>query len=294
MPCLLSSKAQSFAPQEFTTTETNCNLFLLPLKSQENSVENILMLHGSQIFLFDSRDLIVKEEILLESKIEAFKFENQSHELFIKLDRVSLKEEDDYSDTIRNDSNDTIRNDSNDNIRNNSSDNIIINSNDKITLNNSNDNIIYNSTSDNFIVTSKNCTWTLPSPIISFNFSKIVTCHPASEFTDKNKSFSVLEVIKDDRVACIVENQLQILSKNKREIISSVALPENLLGVKSLIWIDQAIFIFSILDFKLQILKFSLMKFSPPTNVNIKRRFYLQLCFFRVVIGRWSLGHRIQ
>ena len=46
--------------------------------------DQILLLCGSQIVAFDSNTLNVNDEILLESQIEAFKFDNVTKELILK------------------------------------------------------------------------------------------------------------------------------------------------------------------------------------------------------------------
>lgn len=275
-PYLLSSRPQSFSPQ-FFTNEQNFNLFLLPLKLETDDYTNILMLHGSQIVLFDSKDLTVKEEIILESQIEAFLFEQ--NELTLKL----KKREDSSKNTVTNDLNtlevtneldpsyttDTISASiSNIDTTDTSNMDIISDSDTTSTTNTT-------STISNGITTiiSKNCTWSLSSPIFTLTFSSSrLTCQPAAATISNNLIFDhpVLEIIKSDHVACLTpENQLQILSKADRKLISAVNIPTTALSnsSKSLIWIDQAIFIFSA-DSSLKVLKFHLTQFVPPTNVN--------------------------
>lgn len=264
-PCLLSSRPQSFSPQ-FFTNEKNFNLFLLPLKLETEDNSNILMLHGSQVVLFDSKDLTVKEEIILESQIEAFQFEHNELTLKLKkregskytvtndLDTLEVINELDPTDTI-----DTIM------------DIISDTTLDTTSTTNTNSTTINGLTT----ITSKNCTWSLSSPIFTLTFSSSrLTCQPAAAIITANLTFDhpVLEIIKNDHVACLTpENQLQILSKADRKLISAVKIPTTALSnsSKSLIWIDQAIFIFIFsADSSLKVLKFHLMQFVPPTNVN--------------------------
>jgi len=281
MPCLLSSKAQSFSPQ-FFTKEQNCNLFLLPLKLENDDFTSILMLHGSQIVLFDSKDLSIKEEIILESQIEAFQFEQ--NELTLKLRRTELnihenKFEDTKSDTGEllpceigdmADITDFISADTKDDITDFTCDTTadITDIASDVTINTNSSNYTTD-TSALTTITSKNCTWTLSSYIFTLNFSSSqLTCHAAA--TSKfvyNFSFPILEIIKDDHVACVsTENQLQILSKTDRKIVSAANVP-SLPPAKSLIWIDQTIFIFAV-DSRLKVIEFPLMQFIPPTNVH--------------------------
>lgn len=252
MPCLLSSKAQSFSPR-FFTNEQNCNLFLLPLKLENEDYTNILMLHGSQIVLFDSKDLTIKEEIILESQIEAFQFEQ--NELTIKLRRTELYKHEKKGDDVKDGTSE--RTCEIDPIADITADLTSV-----TAANTDNSNLT--------TITSKNCTWSLSSFIITLNFAPSqLTCH--ASFTTKfidNSSFPILEIIKDDHIACVsTENQLQILSKTDRKIVSTANIP-SLPPVKSLIWIDQAIFVFAV-DSNLKVLEFQLMQFVLPTNVQI-------------------------
>jgi hypothetical protein len=304
MPCLLSSKPQSFSPQ-FFTNESNCNLFLLPLKRENEDFTNILMLHGSQIVLFDSKDLTVKEEILLESQIEAFRFEQNELTLKIcnkklEIDSTKAAYTDNGTCEIGNDdyTADTIADTIADAIADTSIDITDINSNTIATNTNSDiassiySDTIYKSTLTT--ITSKNCTWTISSSIFTLNFSSSqLTCQAAvtTNLFD-NFNFPIFEIIKNDHLFRLTtENELQILSKTDRKIISVANVPTPLLTAKSLIWINHEIFVFSI-DSVLKVFKFNLMKFVPPTNVSKNRA--VAVLNFRGVIGLWSHGHRIQ
>ena len=219
---LLSSKVQSFSPQ-FCINEQNCNLILLPLKLENNNHTNILLLYGSQVVVFDPKDLTVMEEIVLESQIQYFRFEQ--NELTLKL---------------KNSDNPTAE------ISDNSS---------KLTT-----------------ITSKDCTWTLSSSVFTLTFSSSQLMCQAAIDTDfaHHFDFPILEIVENDHVACLnADNQLQILSKADRKIISAVHIPTPLPSIKSLIWIANTIFVFSI-DSGLRVSKFNLMQFTAPTNV---RRF---------------------
>lgn len=260
MPCLLSSKAQSFSPQ-FFTNEQNCNLFLLPLKLENENYTNILMLHGSQVVLFDSKDLTVKEEIILESQIEAFQFEQ--NELTLKLrNKDEIKTNELSTSKITDNTCTTDTRDTTDNV------DIITDTSNVISDTTSTTSSFTNSALTT--ITSKNCTWTLSSPIFTLTFSSSrLTCQAAALTTNLNFDYPVLEIIKNDHVACLTpENQLQILSKVDRKLISAVNVPSLALSSsKSLIWVDHTIFVFAA-DSSLKVLKFHLMQFVPPTNVN--------------------------
>ena len=208
------------------------------------------MLHGTQVVLFDSRDLTVKEEILLESRIDSFKFDSSTQTLTISLSSKSIKDASEfYSDDSDNSVDNTVSADA---------DNTETVKTDTQTLN---------------TITSKNCTWTLPTSLFSLNFSSNqLTCSSATDPIDKSFyhcESPIFEVIKDDHVACITENQLKVLSITNRRILSNAPITPSETRANSLIWIDDAIFVFSV-DSGLKVLKFPLMQFATPTNVKLQ------------------------
>lgn len=249
-PCLLSAKPQSFAPQLelFPQPSKNYPILLLQVSN------DVLMLYGTQIFQFDSETLQIKEEILLDSPIEAFNFDHTTLTLRLKQPEIS----------------------------------------DSPSLNSRTSD---SQALDPITVTSKYCTWSFdcPNRTISLDFfNSQLSCKISDAATNNLNSHlqSVLENIKGDHVAAIINNQLQILDKTDcRSLVSSAPLIHT--GqVQSLLWIHQFILVFTINYNILHVSKYHLMNFVTPTNVrtfHFTQESKVSLC--RDATGQWLPGH---
>lgn len=87
----LPSRPQSSFKIPILTGDDAANLYLISLGSP---VADILLLYHMQIIQLDSIDLVVKDEILLEAPIEAFKFDPVTLKLTLKLAASSGDESD--------------------------------------------------------------------------------------------------------------------------------------------------------------------------------------------------------
>ena len=231
MCLLLSGKPQSFSPQIEIFGKYD-KIFVLPWES------DILMIYGSQIFQLDAGTLEIKEEILLELEIEAFSYEKNT--LNLKLAGLT-------------------------NTTNKIDDHHILESN----------NYCSNESVEKLLtVTCKTCTWSFDCPHLTFSLkfptkdNSGLSCTPSNAVIHR-KHGPIKEVIKDDHVAIILDNKLQILQKtSNRPKITSAPLIHKDFPVQSLIWIDESILVFTVLDGnKLNVTKYHLMQFAPPTNV---------------------------
>ena len=229
MTCLLwlPSRPQSsfkISTSPSPVTDNANNLYLIPLNNAD-----ILVLYRTQIIQLDSTELTVKEEILLESPIEAFKFDPETFKLTLKL-----------SETL--------------------------------PENHSN----FDAASEIITVTGKNCTWSLDCPLRTFTLTfsdsgAMNCCLSADEDSRCPQSHQpVLEVIRNEYVASLTDpSKLQLLHKSDRSVISSTSIPKSDSEIicESIIWIDEDIFVFKALNEHFQILKYSLIRTSSPTNV---------------------------
>ena len=269
MTCLLwlpSQPQSSFKIPLCSTSSssTSAALYLIPLTSAKH--KHILVLYHTQIIQLDAEVLRIVDEIVLEAPIEAFKFDPATMKLTLKIGNTKDTETKSESTETKSESTETET------------------MTESITDTETGD----SSYGDIITVTSRNCTWSIDCPlrtfVLDFTASGASGCTAAPDNNGNNTQAHqpVLEVIKDDHVASIAEpSKLQLLLKSNRSLVSSVKLPESIakLQAKSLIWIDENVFLFGVLESHLQILKYSLIRSASPTNVssNCKCPFIISL-----------------
>lgn len=230
---LLSSNPQSFAPItkifKFSSNEIALNSTNLFVIPFQSS-SDILCIFYNQILVLSSIDMTVKDEILLEEQISEFKFIPSESSLTIKLAMNS-------------------------------------NANNQISMITT--------------ITSRKCSWSVECPnyIVTLTFTEGLTnCRSLPTNPETYIYKQINEVIKDDYIATIYQvnnqhqnnhNQLRILTKSDRSLISSIDLKQDqAIFARSLIWSDKDILIFSISFEKgLRVLKCPFVYFSTSTNV---------------------------
>lgn len=250
MTCLLwlPSKPQSSYKVKLNIKNDDTSLYLIPLFKNSH----ILVLYRNQIIQLDAAEFEVIDEILLENPIEEFKFDPEALKLTLKLSEQPNE-----------------------------------NMNTSYTSDTSLDKSEISTISNIVIVTSKRCTWSFECSykkiILNFSTSGLVNCIRPSNSEEERTQFhqSVLEVIKNGHVASLIDgSKLQILNKSCRSVISSVSFPENSSKIyfQSLIWIGDDILVFRGKEDHLQVLKYSLIQSSSPTNV--RKEFDGLVCYF--------------
>ena len=242
---LPSQPQSSFKIPLCSTSSSTSALYLIPLNSSKH--KHILVLFHTQIIQLDAEELRIVYEIILEAPIEAFKFDPATMKLTLKIggtkDIANSESTETNSESSETETLDTETDDS--------------------------------SSSDVITVTGRNCTWSIDCPlrtfVLDFTASGASGCTAALDNNTTQAHQPVLEVIKDDHVASIDEpGKLQLLLKSNRSVVSSVNVPESIfkLQAKSLIWIDENVFLLGALKSHLQILKYSLIRSASPTNVS--------------------------
>lgn len=233
MPCLLASKPQSFTP----IINDNCNienLFLVPFNTQD-----IIFLSGTQVIVFNSLDLSIKEEVLLDFPIESFNFDTKGSLLTIKLE-INTESESDGADIFT-------------------------------------DGTVDVTITGKTCSWSLNCPNHLLTLSFSQESSQLINCRPNSNNDTLLVQQPTTEIVKDRFLVQLLNGQLLISDKSDRKIVFS-AVKVALGTINSLIWMKNGIFIFTYSEKGiLRILKYPLIQFTPPTNVHpiLSRTFYL-------------------
>ena len=230
-----------------SSSSTSVALYLIPLTSAKH--KHILVLYHTQIIQLDAEELRLVDEIVLEAPIEAFKFDPATLKLTLKIGGANCTMDTETKSA----------------------------STEAETITDTETETGDSSYGDIITVTGRNCTWSIDCPlrtfVLDFSASGASGCTAALDNNGNTTQAHqlVLEVIKDDHVASIAEpGKLQLLLKSNRSLVSSVKVPDSIakLQAKSLIWIDENVFLFGVLESHLQILKYSLIRSASPTNVS--------------------------
>lgn len=236
---LLSASPQSFAPiieNNFSANEIASNplkLFLIPL---ENST-NILCIFYNQILVISSIDLAIKDEILLEGPVLAFKFLATESSLTIK---IAMN-----SDTSLNNSITTIASRK-----------------CSWSLECPNRTFTLKFTEEGLT----NCCF-LSSNLETFVYNQIKEVikgdHIATIVTNQNQNKSKLQILRKSDRSLVSSVNLNLNQDHHQTILG-----------RSLIWSGKEILIFTIsLENGLKVLKFPFVHFSTSTNV-LKLNYY--------------------